>query len=155
MTADLDQAARAIEAFLRALGHDPAGNPELARTGGLVADAYANDLLAGYAMDPAQILAESVTGAGGDLVVGQFFQGVFQVLYGLGVISLTVLYPAHAVDDCGVVGAQFGVRYGERLRSDWMRLCLAGLILLICARLAVDLVFAPTDPFNLVVEGIE
>ena len=55
----------------------------------------------------------------------------------------------------GVVGAQFGVRYGERLRSDWMRLCLAGLILLICARLAVDLVFAPTDPFNLVVEGIE
>jgi uncharacterized membrane protein YfcA len=55
----------------------------------------------------------------------------------------------------GVVGAQFGVRYGERLRSDWMRLCLAGLILLICARLAVDLVFAPADPFNLVVEGIE
>jgi uncharacterized membrane protein YfcA len=55
----------------------------------------------------------------------------------------------------GVVGAQFGVRYGERLRSDWMRLCLAALILLICARLAVDLVFAPADPFNLLVEGVE
>lgn len=55
----------------------------------------------------------------------------------------------------GVVGAQFGVRYGERLRSDWMRLCLAGLILLICVRLAVDLVFPPADPFNLVVERAE
>jgi hypothetical protein len=55
----------------------------------------------------------------------------------------------------GVIGAQFGVRYGERLRSDWLRLCLAALILLICARLAADLVFTPTDPFNLVVEGVE
>ena len=54
----------------------------------------------------------------------------------------------------GVVGAQFGVRYGERLRSDWMRLCLAGLILMICLRLAADLVFTPSDPFSLVVEGI-
>ncbi len=55
----------------------------------------------------------------------------------------------------GVIGAQFGVRYGERLRSDWMRLCLAALILLICLRLAADLVFTPTDPFNLLIEGVE
>ncbi|MFM9865248.1 MAG: sulfite exporter TauE/SafE family protein [Micropepsaceae bacterium] len=55
----------------------------------------------------------------------------------------------------GVIGAQFGVRYGERLRSDWMRLCLAGLILLICLRLAADLVFTPADPFNLLIEGVE
>jgi uncharacterized membrane protein YfcA len=55
----------------------------------------------------------------------------------------------------GVIGAQFGVRYGGRLRSDWMRLCLAGLILMICLRLGIDLVFAPADPFNLVIEGVE
>jgi hypothetical protein len=55
----------------------------------------------------------------------------------------------------GVIGAQLGVRYGERLRSDWMRLCLAGLILMICLRLGIDLVFTPADPFNLVVEGVE
>jgi uncharacterized membrane protein YfcA len=55
----------------------------------------------------------------------------------------------------GVIGAQFGVRYGGRLRSDWMRLCLAALILMICLRLGIDLVFAPVDPFNLVVEGLE
>src|SRR5262245_11883996 len=39
----------------------------------------------------------------------------------------------------GVIGAQFGVRYGERLRSDWLRLCLAGLVLMICLRLGWDL----------------
>lgn len=55
----------------------------------------------------------------------------------------------------GGAGAQFGVRYGERLRSDWMRLCLAALILLICLRLAADLVFTPADPFNLLIEGVE
>ena len=55
----------------------------------------------------------------------------------------------------GVFGAQFGVRYGERLRSDWMRLCLAGLVLMICLRLGIDLILPPADPFNLVVEGVE
>jgi uncharacterized protein len=52
----------------------------------------------------------------------------------------------------GVVGAQFGVRYGERLRSDWMRLCLAALLLLICARLGFNLVWPPSDPFSVVIE---
>jgi uncharacterized membrane protein YfcA len=55
----------------------------------------------------------------------------------------------------GVFGAQFGVRYGERLRSDWLRLCLAALVVLICLRLGFDLVWPPADPFNLTVEGIE
>ena len=55
----------------------------------------------------------------------------------------------------GVFGAQFGVRYGERLRSDWLRLCLAALVLMICLRLGVDLVLPPTDPFNLIVAGLE
>jgi uncharacterized membrane protein YfcA len=54
----------------------------------------------------------------------------------------------------GVVGAQFGVRYGERLRSDWMRLCLAGLLLMICARLAVNLVWPPNDPYTAVIEAM-
>jgi hypothetical protein len=36
-----------------------------------------------------------------------------------------------------------------------MRLCLAGLILMICLRLGIDLVFTPADPFNLVIEGVE
>jgi len=55
----------------------------------------------------------------------------------------------------GVFGAQFGIRYGERLRSDWLRLCLAALVLMICLRLGFDLVWPPADPFNLSIEGIE
>jgi uncharacterized membrane protein YfcA len=55
----------------------------------------------------------------------------------------------------GVFGAQFGIRYGERLRSDWLRLCLAALVLMICLRLGFDLVWPPADPFNLTIEGLE
>jgi len=52
----------------------------------------------------------------------------------------------------GVIGAQFGVRYGERLRSDWMRLCLAALLLMICVRLGVNRVWPPANPFSVTVE---
>lgn len=55
----------------------------------------------------------------------------------------------------GMVGVRLGVVYGERLRSDWLRLCLAGLILMICLRLGIDLVFPPSEPFNLVIEGLQ
>ena len=53
----------------------------------------------------------------------------------------------------GVIGAQFGMRYGERLRSDWMRLCLAGLLLMICARLGFNLIWPPGDPFSVIIES--
>jgi uncharacterized membrane protein YfcA len=53
----------------------------------------------------------------------------------------------------GVIGAQFGVRFGERLRSDWMRLCLAALLLMICVRLGVNLVWPPSNPFSVSVEA--
>ena len=53
---DRRAAARAIEDFLRALGHEPVG--ELARTGERVADAWADDLLEGEAIDAAAVLRE-------------------------------------------------------------------------------------------------
>lgn len=59
-SADLAAAARAIEAFLRALGHAPESDPELASTGQLVASAFHDELLAGYRMNPAEILAQSM-----------------------------------------------------------------------------------------------
>lgn len=52
--ADREAAARAISDFLRALGHAPDG--ELAETGRRVADAWADDLLAGETRDPAAVL---------------------------------------------------------------------------------------------------
>ena len=92
------------------------------------------------------------------MVVGT---SLFQIIFVAAFSTLLHAITNHSVDAIlamlliagGVVGAQFGVRYGERLRSDWMRLCLAGLILMICLRLAIDLVFTPSDPFNLLVEG--
>lgn len=66
MTIDRARAAHAIEEFLRALGRDPAQEPALMGTGARVADAWADDLLAGYAVDPKTLLdRESIPIASG------------------------------------------------------------------------------------------
>ncbi len=49
----------------------------------------------------------------------------------------------------GVVGAQFGVRIGERLRGEQLRLLLALLVLAVAARLLIGLVLRPDDPFSI------
>lgn len=59
---DKQAAAEAIDAFLRALGHEPAG--ELAGTGARVAEAWAEELLDGYSVDPGEILREGSVDAG-------------------------------------------------------------------------------------------
>ncbi len=59
--ADLARAARAIEDFLRALGAPLDEDPELRETGPRVAEAYANELLDGYAADPARVLADATS----------------------------------------------------------------------------------------------
>jgi GTP cyclohydrolase I len=58
-------AARAIEAFLVALGHDPEKHPALSGTGARVATLFADDLLDGYLVDPAVLLADSIPAAEG------------------------------------------------------------------------------------------
>lgn len=67
---DRRAAARAIDDFLRALGYEPKG--ELAGTGERVADAWADDLLEGEAIDAAALLREgslAATPTGVGLVV--------------------------------------------------------------------------------------
>lgn len=66
---DREGAARAVESFLRALGHDPARDPELVGTGARVAEAFANDLLDGYRVDVDALLAGSVIAGRTELVV--------------------------------------------------------------------------------------
>lgn len=61
--------ARAIEAFLHAAGFDPVGDPHLGRTGVRVAEAWAQDLLEGHAVDPRQALGDPFPDSGRDLVV--------------------------------------------------------------------------------------
>ena len=53
----------------------------------------------------------------------------------------------------GVVGAQFGVRVGARLRGEQLRLLLALLVLAVGARLLVGLVVRPDDPFSIQIGG--
>lgn len=57
MAIDRTAAASAIDAFLRAIGRDPAREPDLAGTGARVADAFLDDLCAGYGVDTRALLA--------------------------------------------------------------------------------------------------
>jgi GTP cyclohydrolase I len=74
MPIDRTAAANAIDAFLRAIGRDPAREPDLVGTGARVADAYVDELCAGYAVDTrallsASVIAEAGTASGGLVVV--------------------------------------------------------------------------------------
>lgn len=87
---DLEAAARAIEAFLTALGHPPASDPELHETGRLVARAYHDELLAGYRMDPAEVLRDTLNATGSGLVIVRD-------------ITVTCICPHHLSPASGVV----------------------------------------------------
>jgi GTP cyclohydrolase I len=70
MPQDSRALANAITALLRAAGLDPSGEADLRQTPERVAKLWAEEFLAGYAMDPAQILGEPVVGeADPDVVV--------------------------------------------------------------------------------------
>lgn len=87
---DLERAARAVEDFLDALGLPVGDDPELVGTGKRVAEAFALDMLSGYAMDPAAILAETTaTKAPGNVLVTG--------------IATTAICPHHLLPATGVV----------------------------------------------------
>lgn len=69
MEVDRDAAASHIEAFLRAIGRDPDGDPELAETGRRVADAFVDELCAGYTLSPQLLLRESAIEGTAELVI--------------------------------------------------------------------------------------
>ena len=68
MTIDRPRAEKAVEELLTALGHPPSSDPELTRTGQLVAHAWSSDLLSGYALDPKAILGETLPSTSSDVV---------------------------------------------------------------------------------------
>lgn len=57
---DREKAARAIDAFLAAIGRDAASEPDLAGTGARVADAFVDEICEGYAVDVAAMLRANV-----------------------------------------------------------------------------------------------
>ncbi len=87
---DLTAAARAVEDFLRALGHPLDSDPQLTNTPQLVARAFHDDLLRGYRMRPAEILADTVAGSSSDFVVVRD-------------LDITCMCPHHLLPASGVV----------------------------------------------------
>lgn len=65
---DRAAAARAVEDFLRALGHDPKSR-DLAGTGERVAELWTDHLLDGYQADPAALLSNPIPAPDGEQVV--------------------------------------------------------------------------------------
>ena len=49
----------------------------------------------------------------------------------------------------GVIGAQFGTMIGSKLKAEQLRILLAAMVLLVCGKLAVDLVIQPSELFSL------
>ncbi len=49
----------------------------------------------------------------------------------------------------GVIGAQFGARAGQNLKAEQLRALLAVMVLLVCSRLAYNLVVQPDDLFSI------
>ena len=87
---DLQAAARAIEAFLTALGHPPDSDPQLRETGRMVARAFHEEFLCGYAADPAALLRDGIASTGGDLIVVKD-------------LAITCMCPHHLLPATGVL----------------------------------------------------
>jgi hypothetical protein len=53
----------------------------------------------------------------------------------------------------GVIGAQFGAAAGAKLKGEQLRFLLAALVLLVCFRIAWDLVITPDELYSIAVSG--
>lgn len=114
---DLSRAARAIEEFLDALGIDRAADPELSRTGERVAQAFAHDLLGGYALDASDILSDRMPHTGSRFVALTSIQTVIicphHLLPAVGHVHVGYM-PDSEVVGLGAI-ARLVACYGHRL----------------------------------------
>jgi GTP cyclohydrolase I len=100
---DRARAERAVREFLLALGRDPDADLELRDTPGRVVDAYANELLTGYAVDVGALLAQGE-------VVGE---GKLSGLIALRGIAVSTICPHHLLLSHGTANLVY--RPGTRL----------------------------------------
>jgi len=105
----------------------------------------------GFIMLPAMIYLLRMPAA---IAIGT---SLFQIIFVAAITTILHATTNHTVDFVlafllllgGVVGAQFGARAGQRLKSEELRALLALLVLGVCLRLGVDLVVTPIDLFSL------
>src|SRR5579864_67482 len=91
---DREAAARAIDAFLAALGRDRDHEPHLVGTGARVAAAYADELIAGYDVDVDALLSQNVFAGHSEIVV-------------IRDIPLTTTCPHHLMPATGTASVAF------------------------------------------------
>jgi uncharacterized membrane protein YfcA len=104
----------------------------------------------GFIMVPAMIY---LLGMATTVVVGT---SLFQIMFVTGVTTLMHAMINHTVDGIlavlllvgGVIGAQIGVRVGPKLQAEQMRVLLALLVLIVCAKMGYDLVRTPDELFT-------
>jgi uncharacterized membrane protein YfcA len=83
---------------------------------------------------------------------------IFQIIFITAIVTLLQATFNHSVDALlafllvigGVVGGQFGVRAGQRLRGEQLRALLALMVIAVAVRLLFDLVLKPSDLFSIV-----
>ena len=110
----------------------------------------------GFIMVPAMIYLLRVPT---NVVVGtSLFQIIFVTAY-TTVVQATTNYSvdivlAFILMVAGVIGAQYGVRVGQKLRGEQLRALLGLLVLAVGLRLAVALVVTPADVYSVVTGGL-
>jgi uncharacterized membrane protein YfcA len=110
----------------------------------------------GFIMVPAMIYLLRIPA---NMVVGtSLFQIIFVSAY-TTIVQATTNYTvdivlAFLLMVAGVVGAQYGVRVGQKLRGEQLRALLALLILAVGIRLAIELVIPPDDLYSIVLQRV-
>lgn len=105
----------------------------------------------GFIMVPAMIYLLRVPT---NVVVGT---SLFQIVFVTALVTILHATENQTVDVVlalllmigGVIGAQFGVRAGQRLKGEQLRAILALMVLGVCLRLGVDLVIEPSEIYSL------
>lgn len=109
----------------------------------------------GFIMVPAMIY---LLGMPTKVVIGT---SLFQIIFVTGFTTMLHATTNYTVDIVlavlllvgGVIGAQIGAVIGTRLRAEQLRILLAGMVLLVCGKLAFDLLVMPSELFNIGIEG--
>jgi uncharacterized membrane protein YfcA len=105
----------------------------------------------GFVMVPAMIY---LLGMPTSVVIGT---SLFQIIFVTANVTLLHSISTQTVDvmlalllmSSGVIGAQIGTRIGTRMRGEQLRGLLALLVLIVCAKLAFDLIITPDDLYSL------
>ncbi|NVO21803.1 sulfite exporter TauE/SafE family protein [Donghicola mangrovi] len=105
----------------------------------------------GFIMVPAMIY---ILGMPTKVVIGT---SLFQIIFVTAFTTLLHATTNYTVDIVlalllligGVIGAQFGTQVGAKLKAEQLRIALASLVLIVCGKLAFDMLITPSDLYSI------